>query len=119
MITKEDAKLTGRTPEFSLMSKGIGKDYISSNLSKWHKADTANRMYCNLSDGKKTAMPRYYQDKLYSTTEKESIKESNLKRQTTMAKSFNGDHRKAYISQQQYLLSTRTKLSSGSKKKKI
>lgn len=59
-----------RPPEFALMSKGLGKCYLDDKIRSWHKADIAERMYCNLKDGKKISMPRYYKDKLYTTKER-------------------------------------------------
>lgn len=41
-----------RVPEFSLMSKGIGENYLTDAMIKWHKADPTNRVYC-VTDGKK------------------------------------------------------------------
>lgn len=57
-----------RQKEFSLMSKGMGKNYLTSEMIWWHKKDILNRMYCIIpqSGGKKIAMPRYYRDKIYS-----------------------------------------------------
>lgn len=89
----------GRVPEFRCMSKGLGSDYYgghvtcrvgvdrgdyievvkktfvpdNSSMLLWHKADLVNRMYCNLPDNKKTSMPRYYKDRLYSDTERDNI----------------------------------------------
>lgn len=62
-----------RLPEFSLMSKGLGEKYITPAMMKWHKADLTNRMYCNIEDGKKIAMPRYYKNKIYHETEQWAI----------------------------------------------
>ena len=59
-----------RQKEFSLMSKGLGANYITDNMSTWHKNDLLNRMYVPMKDGKKIAMPRYYKDKIYSETQK-------------------------------------------------
>lgn len=59
-----------RQKEFSLMSKGIGQNYLSDSINKWHKNDLLNRMYVPIKGGKKIAMPRYYKDKLYSETQK-------------------------------------------------
>lgn len=55
-----------REPEFRLMSKGLGASYITDKMKRWHHADIENRMYCNLLDGKKVSMPRYYKDKIYN-----------------------------------------------------
>lgn len=59
-----------RIPEFSLMSKKLGDNYINPAQIKWHKADKTKRLYIGLKDGKKIAMPRYYKDKIYSNAEK-------------------------------------------------
>jgi len=55
-----------RQPEFSLMSKGLGENYLDEKMISWHLKDANNRMYINLEEGKKAAMPRYYKDKIYS-----------------------------------------------------
>lgn len=62
-----------RTPEFSLMSKGIGESYLNDTMVRWHHKDKNNRMYCNLLDGKKIAMPRYYKNKIYTDEERKQI----------------------------------------------
>lgn len=59
-----------RQKEFSVMSKGIGANYLTKQMIKWHKADTEKRMYIPIKDGKKIAMPRYYKDKMYTEGEK-------------------------------------------------
>lgn len=59
-----------RLKEFSLMSKGLGSNYLTKQMIKWHKNDLEKRMYCNLKDGKKIAMPRYYKDKIYNKFDK-------------------------------------------------
>jgi len=59
-----------RQKEFSLMSKGLGQNYITDAMNKWHKNDLVNRMYVPIKDGKKIAMPRYYKDKIYTDTQK-------------------------------------------------
>lgn len=62
-----------RLKEFQLMSKGLGKTYLTEKMVKWHKDDLENRMYIPIKDGKKIAMPRYYKDKMYSESEKTRI----------------------------------------------
>ncbi len=59
-----------RQKEFSLMSKGLGKNYLSDKMIKWHKYSIEDRMYCNIPGNKKIAMPRYYKDKIYNEFEK-------------------------------------------------
>jgi len=62
-----------RKKEFQIMSKGLGKSYIKKLLS-WHHSDIEERMYCNLKDGKKISMPRYYKDKIYNTEQRGKLK---------------------------------------------
>jgi hypothetical protein len=64
-----------RKKEFSVMSKGLGSNYLTENMIKWHKNDLLNRMYVPIEDGKKIAMPRYFKDKMYSDDEKDKINE--------------------------------------------
>lgn len=59
-----------RLPEFSNMSKGLGKSYVSSQTIKWHNAKLGERNYIPLKDGKKIAMPRYYKEKVYDETDR-------------------------------------------------
>lgn len=63
-----------RLPEFSLMSKGLGINYLTNNMIRWHKEDLLNRVYLNILDGKKAAMPRYYKDRIYTREERGQIK---------------------------------------------
>lgn len=69
-----------RVPEFSLKSKGLGLNYITPAIYRWHHADPEERMYCNLKDGKKIAMPRYYKQKLYDEELRKQIGEATRKR---------------------------------------
>lgn len=62
-----------RQREFSLMSKGLGESYIRPSMIAWHKANLIERMYCNLKDGKKIAMPRYYKEKIYNEMERKRV----------------------------------------------
>lgn len=69
-----------RQKEFALMSKGLGKNYLTPEMIRWHKADLKNRMYINVGDGKKAAMPRYYKEKLYNEIEREHIRVYQLEK---------------------------------------
>lgn len=62
-----------RQKEFSIMSKGLGSNYLTKEMRQWHKNDLENRMYCPLEEGKKIAMPRYYKQKIYTDTERKKI----------------------------------------------
>lgn len=59
-----------RIPEFSTMSKHIGDNYLTPEIIKYHKADV-NRNYVTLEGGAKTALPKYYRDRIYNDKEKE------------------------------------------------
>lgn len=67
-----------RQKEFSLMSKGLGSSYLTKAMVLWHKKDMDNRMYCNIQDGKKIAMPRYYKDKIYDEYERIMVNKAQL-----------------------------------------
>lgn len=69
-----------RQKEFALMSKCLGANYITDAMSKWHKDDLENRMYCNLKDGQKISMPRYFKNKIYSEEERKLVGEATRKR---------------------------------------
>ncbi|OBQ38073.1 MAG: hypothetical protein AN484_24540 [Aphanizomenon flos-aquae WA102] len=62
-----------RQKEFSVMSKGLGANYLTEQMINWHKADLTKRMYVPMKDNKKIAMPRYYKDKIYSEKEKQKV----------------------------------------------
>lgn len=62
-----------RIREFSLMSKGLGENYLTPEMVKWHKSAMTDRMYVNLLDGKKVSMPRYYKEKIYNEHERKAI----------------------------------------------
>jgi hypothetical protein len=68
-----------RKKEFSVMSKGLGSNYITTQMINWHKNDLEQRMYIPIEDGKKIAMPRYYKDKMYNEEEKDKISKYMVK----------------------------------------
>lgn len=70
-----------RQPEFSLMSKGLGAGYLSEKMIKWHHDSMMERMYVNIEDGKKVAMPRYYKQRIYKWWDINMINEANMIRQ--------------------------------------
>lgn len=63
-----------REPQFSRMSQGLGRSYLSPKIKQWHKDDITERMCLTLPDGRKLAMPRYYKDKIYSSEERGFLK---------------------------------------------
>jgi hypothetical protein len=70
-----------RQKEFALMSKGLGKNYLSSQMIQYHKNDIVNRMFVNLKGGKKASMPRYFKEKIYNDEEKRLISEAMEEKQ--------------------------------------
>ena len=62
-----------RKKEFSVMSKGLGSNYLTPQMINWHKIQLEERMYVPIKDGKKIAMPRYFKDKMYTEDEKDKI----------------------------------------------
>lgn len=79
-----------RQPEFSLMSKKLGSNYLSEKMVRWHHSDMSQRYYLPLMDGKKAALPRYYKDKLYTSPQKKYIAVQINKRDYELI------HRKTY-----------------------
>jgi hypothetical protein len=59
-----------RIKEFSLMSKGIGKNYMTDAIKQYHKNDLS-RNYVTDDNGNIVAMPRYYRNHIYTEREKE------------------------------------------------
>lgn len=59
-----------RIPEFSVMSKKMGMNYLDTN-SKLHKQELRSFVVDN--NGYKVPMPRYYRDKLFTDDEKRII----------------------------------------------
>lgn len=62
-----------RVPEFALMSKRLGANYLTPQMKRWHEEDILNRMYLNIEGGKKICMPRYYKDQLYTKEQRQHI----------------------------------------------
>lgn len=56
-------------PEFSLSSKGLGKDYIDYDTKKYHINNYDNNVI-TLNNGVKGKLPRYIHKKLYNQTKK-------------------------------------------------
>lgn len=71
-----------RVPEFSLMSKKLGSNYLTPQIIKYHQEDIT-RNYLTLEGGHKIALPRYYREKIYSEKQRKSqgitVEESQTK----------------------------------------
>jgi len=58
-----------RVPEFSLMSKGLGANYVTPAIVAYHKADLS-RNYLSKPGGDRIAMPRYYRERIFDDDER-------------------------------------------------
>lgn len=56
--------LDDRLPECSMMSKGLGKNFLSKRVVAYYQE--VLKPYIIVEDGKKQTMPRYYRHKLYN-----------------------------------------------------
>lgn len=57
-----------RDTEFSLMSLGLGKNYLTDAVKQFHQADIS-RLYVVKDGGYKVSMPRYYREKIFSDSD--------------------------------------------------
>lgn len=60
-----------RVPECSLMSKGMGASYLTPAMVDWHKSDLT-RNYVVLEGGVKASLPRYYRERIYDETDRQT-----------------------------------------------
>lgn len=70
-------KRDDRQPEFSLMSKGLGQNYLNEDTIRYHHEDP-DRFYVVESGNSKISMPRYYRDKIYTEQQRESYAKTIL-----------------------------------------
>lgn len=76
-VMKSEKKPEGVEPEFSLMSKGIGKSYLTDQVIKYYKD---NQMpYVVWKDGQKMSMPRYFKERIFTEDELRLFGEEALK----------------------------------------
>lgn len=54
-----------RVKETSQMSKGLGLDYLTEEMTAWHHADVPNRVYYPDADIKRS-LPKYYKKRIYN-----------------------------------------------------
>lgn len=66
-----------RTPEFSLMSQGLGANYLTTEIIDYHHRDP-DRFYVVESGNTKISMPRYYRDKIYTKRQQENYARNML-----------------------------------------
>lgn len=82
-------------PPFSLMSKGLGLDYVE-RMRDYHHRDL-NRKFSALSGGSKDVLPRYWRERLYNASEREiqaEVVRKNLDREAeVVARICNSEER--------------------------
>lgn len=64
-----------RLPEFSLMSKNLGKSYLTPQVIKWHVQNKAS--YVVEAGGFKSPLPRYYRDFIFNEEMKQELNHIN------------------------------------------
>lgn len=62
-----------RQPEFSLMSKGLGSNYLTEAIKSYHHNGGKIRFFLTVAGGKKVAIPRYYKQKIWNKGELQYI----------------------------------------------
>lgn len=67
-----------RLPEFSLMSQGLGKNYLTPQMIRYHKEGLKDHV--TLPGGKKQPIPRYLRDKIFNDDEKDFLLRNNVQR---------------------------------------
>lgn len=75
-IRQETDELDDRLPECSMMSKGMGKNYLTENIVKYYKENL--KPYMVIEGGVKMSIPRYYKDKIYTEAERELLQKEVL-----------------------------------------
>lgn len=66
---KKSDPFDDRTIERALMSKGLGIDYLTDEMVKYHKNDVSRGV--TMLGNKKLPLPRYYRDKIFTQKEKQ------------------------------------------------
>jgi hypothetical protein len=66
-VMKPRVPLEGVEKEFSLMSKGIGKEYLTDQIVRYYKENQIP--YVVWKDGQKMSMPRYFKERIFTDEE--------------------------------------------------
>jgi hypothetical protein len=61
-----------KQPPFSLMSKGLGSNYLTSEMVSYHNASVKNS-HVTREGGQKQALPKYYKEKLYTDDMRQEV----------------------------------------------
>lgn len=76
MFQKDD-----RVKEFSMMSRGIGLNYLTPQTVQWHQANKFS--FVVLNGGHKQCLPRYYRDRIFTEQERLDISAKTVQRHVT------------------------------------
>lgn len=89
-----------RIPEFSLMSKGLGVNYLTPQIVNFHTESVEENSYV-VNDGKKLSMPRYYKEKIYTPEQREQLAYKAYSEAQKQLEEYNEIMQKEYPGQQQ------------------
>lgn len=95
MVNIETGEITedDRVPEFSLMSKKLGKEYLTPAMRRYYKQNIVN--YVTLPGGVKVSLPRYYREQIFGITERKIIAmESKKVRESLLEQRFHDEYHK-------------------------
>lgn len=71
-VQKKQSYPQGVLKPFSLISNGIGEEYVDLNKD-WHKKDFKHRLHVIQENGIKKSIPRYYRKKMYSKMQNQIV----------------------------------------------
>lgn len=72
-------KDNSREKEFSLCSQGIGKNYLTPQIIKYHQ-QSINKCFVQLQSGSKISIPKYFKEKIYDETTRKKVTTYNQER---------------------------------------
>lgn len=72
---------------FALMSKGLGKSYLSPDRIEWHRKDHIARLYVP-QNGTKQVLPRYLRDKILDDAMRADVLEQCIERAEAQEEEF-------------------------------
>lgn len=75
---KSATLLRGRVHSFSVMSQGLGKNYLTKAMVAWHKSGLKNY---TILEGQKRKLPRYYASRIFSKLDLVRISVRDQKKQ--------------------------------------
>lgn len=106
-ISKPQTSGIKRQKEFPLMSKGIGKNYLTKAMVKWHNSRIENCFISTL-DGHKIPIPKYYKEKIYDEEKRHLVshylqERTDLNKEKAIKEIMQKDNRKSYEEAQKVL----------------